>query len=648
MDVTTADPLVGQVLDGRYAVHARIARGGMATVYRGVDQRLGREVAIKVMHPGLAEDESFVRRFTREAQSAARLGHPNVVQVFDQGRHDRLVYLAMEYVPGRTLRDVMRTAGAMRPGDALDVLEPVLDALAAAHQAGIVHRDVKPENVLIADDGRVKVADFGLVRVSDATQGHSQTGAVYGTVSYLAPEQVNGGMADPRSDVYAAGVVLFEMVTGSKPFSGDTPVQVALQHLSSRVPTPSSWVPSVPAPLDDLVALATARDPEARPANARDLLVALREARRRIPLADLDAIPQHNPAVTPMASIEHTQVLGQTGAHTTVQPPLALPVEPGPIGLPAVTSRPAPRRASRSTRSGRSSGRLVLAGVLVAAVLLGVGAWFLGALPGTRVVVPTLVGLPEQRAQRALVQQGLRGEVSRRFDDTVPSGRVISADPPRGSRQPKDSVVRLVVSRGPSRVKVPQVVGRSEDDARGALEGAGLRIGEVDERYDDEVPEGEVISTSPVAGRTATKGSQVDVVVSQGPAPVEVADWRGKSAEEAKRTLGSAGLRVQITEEFSNDVAPGLVIAQEPGPGTVERGTTVRLVVSRGPQTIQLPDVTGQTVAQAREQLKSLGLRVRLRGVFGGRPRDDSQVVSQTPAAGTAVPPKSGVVLVAF
>ncbi|MET9107300.1 protein kinase domain-containing protein, partial [Streptomyces zhihengii] len=291
MDTTLKDPLVGMLLDGRYRVEGRIAVGGMATVYRAVDTRLDRVLALKVMHPALAADATFVERFIREAKSVARLAHPNVVGVFDQGAEGAYVYLAMEYVEGCTLRDVLRERGALPPRAALDVLEPVLAALGAAHRAGFVHRDMKPENVLIGDDGRVKVADFGLVRAVDSVTNTS--GTVLGTVSYLAPEQIEYGTADTRADVYACGVVLYEMLTGGKPHGGDTPAQVLYLHLNEDVPAPSAAFPGLAVELDELVASATARNPEVRPHDAVALLAQAREARAAMDDAQLDAAPPH-------------------------------------------------------------------------------------------------------------------------------------------------------------------------------------------------------------------------------------------------------------------------------------------------------------------------------------------------------------------
>ncbi|HEY9368266.1 protein kinase domain-containing protein, partial [Streptomyces sp.] len=309
MDTTLQDPLVGQLLDGRYRVDGRIAVGGMATVYRAVDTRLDRVLALKVMHPELATDASFVERFIREAKSVARLSHPNVVGVFDQGADGAYVYLAMEYVAGCTLRDVLRERGALQPRAALDVLEPVLAALGAAHRAGFVHRDMKPENVLIGDDGRVKVADFGLVRaIGSAT---NTTGTVLGTVSYLAPEQIEHGTADTRADVYACGVVLYEMLTGGKPHTGDTPAQVLYRHLNTDVPAPSAAVPGLALDMDELVASATARNPEVRPHDAVALLAQTREARAALTDEQLDLVP-------PGARTEGVPAVDDT--HTTVIP----------------------------------------------------------------------------------------------------------------------------------------------------------------------------------------------------------------------------------------------------------------------------------------------------------------------------------------
>ncbi len=625
VDVSVADPLVGRELDGRYVVRARIARGGMATVYRALDQRLDREVAIKVMHANLVDDEQFVSRFIREARSAARLNHHGVVQVFDQGAHDGVVFLAMEYVPGRTLRDVMRDRGPMTAHEALDLLEPVLDALAAAHRAGIVHRDIKPENVLIADDGRVKVADFGLARAVDAGTAHSQTGLLLGTVSYLAPEQVERGVADARSDVYATGVVLFEMLTGSKPFGGDTPVQVALQHVSSRVPAPSSRASGIDPALDDLVLLAAARDPDDRPADARELLMVLRETRRRLPERVLDAQPvalapppPQPPADAAEAAHDRTMALETVTAPT---PAAAPPRRPG-----------GPRRR----------GRVALGVVLALAVLLGVTGWYVGAGPGAYVRVPTVVGLTQADAEAALAKRGLEADVTDGFSETVAAGSVVSADPGQGDRARKGSAVELVVSRGPERYAVPKLAGLTEDAARAALSSAHLVVGKVTRTFDDTVPDGSVVSASLKPGARVRADTAVDLVISRGREPVAIGDWVGKPADQATQALTGSGLKVKTTEAFDDKVAKGDVVSQQPGPGTAFKGDTVALVVSKGPELVEVPRVVGMSAERARSKLEKAGFKVKVTAVFGN---GGGTVIAQRPGAGSKVKPGSTVTI---
>lgn len=617
-----ADPLVGRELDGRYVVLARIARGGMATVYRALDQRLDREVALKVMHANLVDDEQFVSRFTREARSAARLNHPGIVQVFDQGSQDGVVFLAMEYVPGRTLRDVMRDRGPMTAHEALELLEPVLDALAAAHRAGIVHRDVKPENVLIGDDGRVKVADFGLARAVDAGTAHSQTGLLLGTVSYLAPEQVERGVADARSDVYAIGVVLFEMLTGSKPFDGDTPVQVALQHVSSRVPAPSSRASGIDPALDDLVLLAAARDPDDRPGDARELLMVLRETRRRLPERALDTQPVATVAAPPQPLDDAPH--DRTMAFDAV-------TAPAPHDPPGRRSRP------------RRRGRVALLVVLAIALLLGVTGWYVGAGPGAYVRVPTVVGLSQADAKAALAKHGLEAEVSQGYSETVDAGNVMSADPGEGERARKGSAVHLVISRGPERYAVPKLAGLTEDAARAALASAHLVVGKLTRAFDDTVPDGKVVSASAKPGTKVRADTAVDLVVSRGREPVAVGDWVGKPAHQATQALKDSGLKVTTTEAFDDQVPRGAVVSQDPGPGTAFKGDTVALVVSKGPELVPVPSVVGMSARDARAKLKAAGFQVRVTSVFGND--GGGTVIAQRPGAGSKAKPGSTVTI---
>ncbi|MFD3615639.1 Stk1 family PASTA domain-containing Ser/Thr kinase [Streptomyces sp. NPDC058676] len=643
MDTTLQDPLVGQVLDGRYRVDARIAVGGMATVYRAVDTRLDRVLALKVMHPALAADGTFVERFIREAKSVARLAHPNVVQVFDQGTDGSYVYLAMEYVAGCTLRDVLRDRGALQPRAALDILEPVLAALGAAHRAGFVHRDMKPENVLIGDDGRVKVADFGLVRSVDTVT--STTGAVLGTVSYLAPEQIEQpGAADPRVDVYACGVVLYEMLTGEKPHDGDSPAVVLYKHLHEDVPPPSALVPGLPYELDELVASATARTPGIRPYDAVALLAQAREARALLSADQLDAVPPQALA----SAQEHRDV---SADRTTVIPRSLTVPRPLPVNedeAEAVfhrTSRlesPPPLPPRRRDGSRR---RLV---AIVAAVLLalglGAGVWYINS--GQFTQVPPLLAKTEAQARDQLANAGLEvGKVEHAYSDTVKRGTVISTDPAPGSRIRDNDSVTLRISDGPETVRVPDVEGYRLDKARSLLKDSGLAPGMVTRAFSEDVPRGSVISTEPEKGTERRAGSAIALTVSKG-SPIDVPDVTGESLEDARADLEEAGLKVKISsaEVNSSEFDKGQVARQTPQNGsTAAEGDTVTLTLSKGPEMIEVPDVVGDSVDEAKATLEGAGFAVDedrgLLGLFG------DTVKKQSVKGGKAAPKGSTITI---
>ncbi|SFS75179.1 serine/threonine protein kinase [Streptomyces sp. ok210] len=597
------DPIVGQVLDGRYRVDARIAVGGMATVYRAMDTRLDRVLALKVMHPALAADASFVERFIREAKSVARLAHPNVVAVFDQGAQGAYVYLAMEYVAGCTLRDVLRERGALQPRAALDILEPVLAALGAAHRAGFVHRDMKPENVLIGDDGRVKVADFGLVRAVGADT--NTTGTVLGTVSYLAPEQIEHGTADTRTDVYACGVVLYEMLTGAKPHTGESPAQVIYRHLNEDVPTPSAVVPGLATELDELVASATARNPEARPFDAVALLAESRTARAALTDGQLDAAPPqalaeaHDDAEDRTSVIPRVLPADQGTAHHTsrLEMPPPLPPEPARGGA----RRGGPRRG-------------MLAAIVAVLLVLGVGAgvWYINSGQFTR--VPSLLGQTEEAARRRLSDSGLELKgVARAYSDNVDRGKVISSDPKSGARIRGNGSVKIVVSRGPEIVKVPDVRGTGSAEARRALKKAGLVPGMVTEEFSEDIGRGQVIRTDPGAGAERHPDSAVALVVSKG-SPVDVPDLTGLSVQEATDALDEEGLKAKVLPSRVNSPeAAGDIARQSPGGSTqAAEGDTITLTVSKGPRMIDVPDVTGKDVDEATRLLKGAGFEVEV------------------------------------
>ncbi|MFF8605139.1 Stk1 family PASTA domain-containing Ser/Thr kinase [Streptomyces sp. NPDC015346] len=633
MDTTLQDPLVGQLLDGRYRVDARIAVGGMATVYRAVDTRLDRVLALKVMHPALATDVAFVERFIREAKSVARLSHPNVVGVFDQGADGAYVYLAMEYVAGCTLRDVLRERGALRPRAALDILEPVLAALGAAHRAGFVHRDMKPENVLIGDDGRVKVADFGLVRaVGSAT---NTTGSVLGTVSYLAPEQIEHGTADTRADVYACGVVLYEMLTGGKPHGGDTPAQVLYRHLNTDVPAPSAAVPGLALELDELVATATARNPDVRPHDAVALLARTREARAALGDEQLDAVPPqaHAPGEERDASEDRTSVIPRT-------PPAA---EAQRVQHTSRLTMPPPEpRAARRAVSRRPRGPLLVVAAVLLALGIGSGVWYINSGQFTR--VPAVLGQSEARATKRITDAGLGvGATKRAFSEVYERGTVMAIDPASGERIRGNGTVTLTISRGPEIVKVPNLKGKPLAQARKLLEREGLAAGVITSAFSQDIAQGAVISSDPEPGTERSPDSAVALVVSKG-VPIDVPDVAGESVADATRTLQDAGLTVRVApERIHSPEEAGTVAAQSLAEGSrAAEGDTITLTVSKGPRMIEVPDVVGEKADDARSALEDAGFDVKVEKTF---PFLGDTVSGQSVDGGSTAPEGSTITL---
>ena len=664
-----ADPLVGRLLDRRYEIGPRIARGGMASVYEATDLRLDRIVAVKVMHPGLGDDDDFAARFVREARAAARLSHPNVVGVFDQGEEDGVVFLAMEMVSGHTLRDVIRKESPLSPSRALALLEPVLSALAAAHRAGLIHRDIKPENVLIADDGRVKVADFGLAKAVSADTQHTATGGVLiGTVSYLAPELVVDGRADARADVYAAGVLMYELLTGRKPHEGESPIQVAYKHVHEDVPAPSAVVPGLPAYVDALVARATARDRGQRPADASVLLHQLHRVSHALAdrvgddpdlVADLMPVRGLTLEVPDLADAPEWLDTSDLDDVRTDAPPVherttrvaMAPVPSAPsatstIGRPGIDRLPPPRPdrhppSEHGRRSWRGPVTLVLAVLLVAA--LAGGAWWFGAVRYTS--TPGVLGMDQAAAVAQLDGSGLAAEVGDPvYSESVPAGQVLSTDPEPGARVLDGGTVTLVLSAGPERYPVPETQGLGLDAAQDALLGARLAYGKAVERFSETVPAGVVMASDPAVGTSLKPDASVDLVVSRGRKPLNVRDYTGRSADRAEQVLERRGLVVdREQEQFSDTVPEGAVIGQSPAGGTLFRGETVTLVVSRGPELVEMPSVVAVGVDAATERLESLGFDVEVRN--SDQYIGVGFVFSSDPDAGEMVPKGSTVTL---
>ncbi|MEO8107070.1 MAG: Stk1 family PASTA domain-containing Ser/Thr kinase [Actinomycetes bacterium] len=646
MNSDAADPLIGRLVDGRYRVDEQVARGGMATVYRATDTKLDRTIALKVMHPSFAEDPDFVARFTREARAAARLADPHIVKVFDQGQDGSTIYLAMEYVPSRTLRDVLNERKRLPADEALAVINPVLQALAAAHAESVVHRDVKPENVLIGSNGHVYVTDFGLARaINSASTQHITSGLLLGTVAYLSPEQVKPGVSDERSDVYSAGIVLYEMLTGTPPFTGTEAISVAYRHVNEDVPKPSASDITVSDELDEVVLIATRRDPNLRPVDAAALLKLVREL--PAPTAPVDL---QQTMVVPIAigaagaaALQH-----DTTVHDVPDSPLVTDnassdgTAPPPVASPGPSSKSLDPAAHR--KRSRRRGLIALALVLILALGAGVFAWWLGT--GRYTSVPRLTGLTAQAAAALLESEGLSAEFAdEEFSEIVKAGQVISTDPEQGAEVRSGGTVTLVVSKGPERYDVPNVVGKALGAAKEQIRNRNLAVGGITREYSESLNEGLVISATPKSGTSVRPDTSVDLVVSKGPAPVAVPDLADDSVDSAQSQLDKLDLKFsQGDQEYNNKVPAGAIISQSPASGAlVPRGSTVSVVVSLGPQLVEVPDVVDMPLELAIAELNKAGFKYKTFDVLGVSPLN--RVLTQDPGGGTEAPKGSVIEL---
>ncbi len=591
-------------LDGRYHVLERIAAGGMGEVFRAHDAVLAREVAIKVLHRSLAGDQGFVDRFRREARAAATLNHPNIVAVYDWGAVDGIYYMVMEFVRGRSVRDLLNAGGHLAPAQAAEVVRQTLRALEHAHANGIVHRDLKPENILLTPDGTVKLTDLGLARAfADANATHA--GAVTGTVQYLSPEQIRGEPADPRSDLYSLGIVSFELLTGRLPFTGETPMAIAYQHLSNRVPAPSGFADDITPDLDGFVASATDPDREMRPESAAAMRV------------DLDSIAKSLPAARGLgALVGDLPEVASTGETTET--------------IAATVTRTIPRTERLRPRRLRTIARLLLALLIVAGAAWGVWTY---VVPHTT-TVPTVYGFSVDDASSTLDAVGLMVTIADgRYDLELPQGTVLAQDPPEGTELEQGAQVTLIPSLGPPPVAVPRVAGQTLAKATAALRAEGFEV-EVERDYHDTVPEGSVISQAPAGGR-APQGSTVTVVVSRGHAPVDVPVVVGETQAKAEKLLARAGFSVAVSTVFSDEVERGRVIGVSPAEGTrADHGSTVTITVSLGPEEFPAPSFTQMTPSQAERAAREAGLNVSFFNIPG---TPQTTVISQTPTAGTIV-----------
>ncbi|MFC7532667.1 Stk1 family PASTA domain-containing Ser/Thr kinase [Actinoplanes sp. GCM10030250] len=658
MDTTVADTLIGTTIDGRYRITGRVARGGMATVYRATDERLERPVALKIIHPSQATNVHFVDRFTDEAKTIARLTHPNVVAVYDQGRHQGLPYLVMEFVQGRTLREMLSQRHKLSPVEALAILEQMLSAIAAAHRAGLVHRDVKPENVLVAEapsggtadlvDAVVKVADFGLARAIEASTV-DDSGQLMATVAYVAPELVQTGHADARTDVYSAGIVLFEMLTGRVPYDGSEPVEVAWQHVDNDVPAPSTVTPGLPPVLDALVARATRRDPGSRPTDAGAFLTEVQAVRDGLGAANAETALLRQ---VPSRAADATRIVPAVPAAdaTALVPPVPAGTyqagqRPSWARLPEQGGGPsAPHRRSASAAPGGGGffddrRKVVLTSLIavMAMVILGSTWWVtLGRYSET----PALTNLSQADAKAAAESDGFKILVGDGvYSESVPKDAVVNQNPAATAKIVKGDTITVNLSLGPEVHPVPDVVGVELAQAKADLEAVRLKVKEGKSQYSNTAPEGVVISTDPKAGEQLKPGETVTVVLSKGRAPVTVPNLVGQNINDASGKLQELGLTA-LERPKDSDQPADTILAQSLKPGTgVERGAEITLDVSKGPPLVTVPDLTNQPCQQAAATLQGMNLRARL------DINPNAFVRAQNPGPNTPVPPQTEVIL---
>ncbi len=605
-----------RVLSDRYRILSHLARGGMADVYEAEDTLLNRRVAVKVLHANFASDHAFVTRFKREAQAAANLSHPNIVAIYDWGQEDSTYYMVMELIEGRTLRDILKSEGALFPRRAAEIAAETAAALTVAHQAGVVHRDIKPGNIMITADGAVKVTDFGIARALDDSEELTKTGAVIGTATYFSPEQAQGLPADGRSDVYSLGVVLYEMLAATPPFTGESPVAVAYQHVSEYAPAVSQINTDVPPELSAIVEASMAKNPDDRYATAADLRSDL-----------LLFLSGRQPIVVGAAAA--------AAATALVPPPATVP--------PDETARAVAYQTEDST-TGQGT---YVAAVIALLALLAVGVFILlrlftgGGASSDLVTIPNLQLVEAEAASRTLQELDLKVLSRLENSDTVPQGVVIDTDPLAGTEVEKGSFVTLIESAGTEQFTVPQVIGETEEVARALIEAQGFQIGLVEYSLSEDVSEQTVMTQSPSGGTPAVAGSLVDLVVSKGPFSLEVPDTAGMSAEAAQLELAQAGFSNVVTDqEFSPDIAAGFTTRTDPEAGrVVGRDDSITVWVSEGPEPTIVPDLEGKTAREANTAATEANLVLVDNGTseVSAASSLEGRVATQDPGAGETV-----------
>ena len=616
--------LTGEIIDGRYKLNRIVASGGMATIYAATDLRLDRTIAVKIMHPHLAQDEKFVERFIREAKAAASLSHPNIVAVLDQGWNQGgtpCVFIVMELIEGSTLRDYLFEQGPASVEQTLQMLMPVASALAAAHKMGIVHRDIKPENILVSKEGRIKIADFGLARGALlGTTLTAESSVILGSVSYLSPEQVQRGVADSRSDIYSLGIVLFELLTGTKPYQGEDPVQIAIRHVNDRVPAPSSINPAIPKEIDELVLSATDVNPDKRPKDGAEFFDQLRalsekiDPRKRQLSLELDLPPM--PIKQPIRERESRK------KSKSYKP------ESESSMKRESTTKTSKKKVSARVRRNRR----VALGVLLIGLL---GAWYTFLGPGSKIVVPSLAGLTVNEAKKDLSELGLTLRIgSEEFSEDIPEGRIIKSEPAGGGRVSENGEVVVFTSKGKERILVPSLLGLNSEDAQKLIEKNNLFVGEISEEFSSDFAKGLIIRTIPASGDRVKRDTQVSIVISKGVESVAIADYRGKSGEQALNELVEAGFDVDSKYEFSEDLPAGAVVSQSPAQGEAEKGSLITLTVSKGTEYVFIPNIFALNEKKAIAALEDLELKVEVKRVGN---KKEKVVTNISPKVGSKV-----------
>lgn len=600
--------LTGEVIDGRYKLNRIVASGGMATIYAALDLRLDRQVAVKIMHPHLAQDEKFVERFIREAKAAASLSHPNIVAVLDQGWNQGgapCVFIVMELIEGATLRDYLIEQGRLSIEKVLPIIMPVASALAAAHKLGIVHRDIKPENILVSKEGRIKIADFGLAR--GALLGSTMTAessVILGSVSYLSPEQVQRGIADARSDIYSLGIVFFELLTGEKPYQGEDPVQIAIRHVNDRIPAPSTMNSAITPEVDDLVLRATDVNPDKRPADGAAFLEELRmlsekidPRKRQLSLElDLPPIPIKGP-------IRERSKRSRKEA--------AKPVPE--VQKESEVAKDKKEKSSRKVSPRVQRNRRIAA--LLALILFTI-TWYIFAGPGSKVQIPSLAGYTVKDAKAELSDLGIKLEVEKQeFSEDVAEGKIINSNPAGGGRVDPDGVVTVTVSKGKERFIIPDLVGLKPEVAQSLIEENKLVIGEIIEEFSADISKGLIMRTNPLSGERVKRDTSLTIYVSKGVEQIALADYKGKSGEQALNELVEAGFDVETKFIFSEDLPAGAVVSQTPGSGEADKGGKVTLIVSKGTEFVFIPNLFALSEVKAVAALKDLELKVVVKKV---------------------------------